>query len=395
MVLLLAALLAACGVIAWWVPLICAALLLLLPAADDDRPGAARRAAVFRIRRDEFSSGDRQGSGHDVGRALLAVEHARRLAAGQGTPRRADAMKISYVTMVFPVPSEAFTSVEIAALRRRGEHVAVHALGPPVKNAAALLAEHGLSELPLRHGGLTNQLRGIFLCIIRPICFWELLTFALRYCRRKPQQMMMSLLCVPSSLKTFTAIQQESPDVVHLFWGHYPSLVGWLVLRHLPQVVVTTSLSAYDLRMRYGGSIPVARRAFKLRTWAAANVDELVELGLNRGKIQVINQGLDLTKCKEADSVDRVAHRIVSCGRLIGAKGMDDVLRVFRDVVEDWPDASLVVLGDGPELENDPGAANWLDTGGRRRGFVTVRWLDNPSAPPVEASVVPLARAGD
>ena len=43
----------------------------------------------------------------------------------------------------------------------------------------------------------------------------------------------------------------------------------------------------------------------------------------------------------------------------------------------------------------DPGAANWLDTGGRVRGFVTVRWLDNPSAPPLKAQVVPLAGAGD
>ncbi len=43
----------------------------------------------------------------------------------------------------------------------------------------------------------------------------------------------------------------------------------------------------------------------------------------------------------------------------------------------------------------DPGAANWLDTGGRGRGFMTVRWLDNPSAPPVTTRRVPLSEAGD
>jgi hypothetical protein len=43
----------------------------------------------------------------------------------------------------------------------------------------------------------------------------------------------------------------------------------------------------------------------------------------------------------------------------------------------------------------DPGAANWLDTGGRGRGFVTFRWLDNPSTPPVTAQVLPLSQAGD
>ena len=43
----------------------------------------------------------------------------------------------------------------------------------------------------------------------------------------------------------------------------------------------------------------------------------------------------------------------------------------------------------------DPGATNWLDTGGRSRGFITVRWLDNPSPPPVKTKVVPLAEASD
>jgi hypothetical protein len=35
----------------------------------------------------------------------------------------------------------------------------------------------------------------------------------------------------------------------------------------------------------------------------------------------------------------------------------------------------------------DFGFGHWLDTGGRRRGFVVVRWLDNPSPPNVSVSV--------
>jgi hypothetical protein len=35
----------------------------------------------------------------------------------------------------------------------------------------------------------------------------------------------------------------------------------------------------------------------------------------------------------------------------------------------------------------DPGVDNWIDTGGRHRGFVTVRWLDNPDPPMVKTSV--------
>jgi hypothetical protein len=36
----------------------------------------------------------------------------------------------------------------------------------------------------------------------------------------------------------------------------------------------------------------------------------------------------------------------------------------------------------------DLGVGHWLDTGGRRRGFVVVRWLDNPSPPDVTVSVL-------
>ncbi len=36
---------------------------------------------------------------------------------------------------------------------------------------------------------------------------------------------------------------------------------------------------------------------------------------------------------------------------------------------------------------NESGYGHWLDTGGRRRGFVIVRWLDNPDPPKVTATV--------
>lgn len=61
--------------------------------------------------------------------------------------------------------------------------------------------------------------------------------------------------------------------------------------------------------------------------------------------------------------------------------------------------AAAVRRGDGTVrlvvAERDPGATNWLDTGGRGRGFITVRWLDNPAAPPVRTKVVALSDAGD
>jgi hypothetical protein len=39
----------------------------------------------------------------------------------------------------------------------------------------------------------------------------------------------------------------------------------------------------------------------------------------------------------------------------------------------------------------DPGTGDWLDTGGRHRGWVILRWLDNPEAPAVTTRVTTLA----
>ena len=53
--------------------------------------------------------------------------------------------------------------------------------------------------------------------------------------------------------------------------------------------------------------------------------------------------------------------------------------------------AATVIGADGKAriviAATDPHVPNWLDTGGRHRGFVIVRWLDNPEAPLVTTLV--------
>jgi hypothetical protein len=51
------------------------------------------------------------------------------------------------------------------------------------------------------------------------------------------------------------------------------------------------------------------------------------------------------------------------------------------------PDGTVRLVVSG----TDPGVPNWLDTGGRRRGFVTLRWLDHPTPPDVKTQVLPIS----
>jgi hypothetical protein len=58
------------------------------------------------------------------------------------------------------------------------------------------------------------------------------------------------------------------------------------------------------------------------------------------------------------------------------------------------PDGTVrIVLSATRPPSADDGSTVWLDTGGRHRGFVCVRWLDNPAAPEVRAAVLALLEA--
>jgi hypothetical protein len=58
------------------------------------------------------------------------------------------------------------------------------------------------------------------------------------------------------------------------------------------------------------------------------------------------------------------------------------------------PDGTVrvVISGDRPPSADD-GTTVWLDNGGRHRGFVVIRWLDNPAAPEVRTAVRPAREA--
>lgn len=261
-------------------------------------------------------------------------------------------MKIWYVTMQFPFPSETFAGIDILALRRAGADVVVHSLRPPHLNTPRLVHERGLAEIPATHNSTWRSLRGFFSMLRRPGLSAELLFWLFKTCRRKPRHLLRSLALTPRVIDLFTRIERERPEVVHLFWGHYPAMLGYLVQRRLPKTVVSVFLGAYDLVMRYGGSAPVAQRADVVWTHAEMNVADIQSLGVARERIQVVYRGAEVGILEAFGRTRKIPRRIISAGRLIKAKGTDDVIRAFGEIVRKWPDASLVILGGGSHREN-------------------------------------------
>lgn len=259
-------------------------------------------------------------------------------------------MKVFYVTMVFPATSETFACGDVRNLRRSGVDVSVHALRRPVPGWRKMLEERGLSDLTVIHGSWRNFFVGLGLLIRYPGRFLVLLAWLIRCSATRPVHLLKGLALMPRAMHIFAHIVREQPDVVHLFWGHYPSIVGFLVQRFQPQIKVSIFLGAYDLLTGFAGSSWVAIRAHTVWTHAGCNVRSIRDWGIPEENIRVCHRGIDLSFTRERAKT-KVPRRILSAGRLVKNKGMDGVLRIFGQIVRRWPDATLVILGGGKEEE--------------------------------------------
>lgn len=261
-------------------------------------------------------------------------------------------MKVSYVTMQFPTSYETFAVNDLMTLRRLGVDLSVHSLRPEYPDSEVLGAEYGLSGIPVSHNSLAASLAGIGVAVRRPGAALALISWVVARTWRNPDHLVRSLILVPRVLQLVETIRGERPDLVHLFWGHYPAMVGHLVRREMPGTVLSVFLGAYDLTWNYGGTAPVARDADVVWTHARENIPAILRLGVPAERVAVSYRGVDLRSFAPTDAAAeprKIWRRIVSVSRLIPAKAADEVLHVFARVREEWPDATLVLLGDGPE----------------------------------------------
>lgn len=257
-------------------------------------------------------------------------------------------MKVTYLTMQFPAPSEAFAAPEIKALQRLGIDLSVHTLRPEPRLARNQLRQRGLADLVVSHNSLSASARGMLIGLRRPRLLLDLLAFIVRYTRFKVGHLVKGLLLVPRSLEIFDRVEREPPDVVHLFWGHYPSLAGYLIYRHGKFAVLSVFLGAYDLVEGYGGSRALAPLADVVWTHAQANLPAIHKLGVPREKTQVCYRGIEIGALPPAAAA-KIRDRVIVAGRLVPGKRVDEALRAFTEVLRRRPGATLVVMGGGPK----------------------------------------------
>ncbi|MGN2624140.1 glycosyltransferase family 4 protein [Stutzerimonas balearica] len=168
----------------------------------------------------------------------------------------------------------------------------------------------------------------------------------------RPLERLKCIALLPAAARVAGELSRVQPDVVHLFWGHYPALVTLLVRPLLPHSRFSLFLGAYDLELR----LPVSRWAAELSevcfTHAHVNIPQMKALVGDRN-VHVVHRGIDLSGYPSVDALrfSRRPRRIFTAGRLIPEKGFDKVIHQFADVMNQYPEAELVIAGAGPDLE--------------------------------------------
>lgn len=260
-------------------------------------------------------------------------------------------MKVAYVIMQFPAPSETFASSDVRILKEMGVDVSVYALRAAHVNHRSLTQQRGLEAVNICSVGFLRNLVGLFYTLTQPALFFSLLTILVKKDIRKVKHFFKMLLLIPSSFYIFQQIKNNPPDVVHLFWGHYPSLVGFLLMEKLPSVKVTMFLGAYDLEYSLGISVYVANKVHALFTHAYFNIGQLKASNISNPNTYVVHRGVDVSRLLKVISEGgrRVSNTWLSAGRLLRSKGFDEVIKLFQAAGHSGGSAALIIAGDGPE----------------------------------------------
>lgn len=270
--------------------------------------------------------------------------------AAEGKPDRATPLDVVVVTTRFPTPAETFSSSRVRSLLTAGHRVRVMSFKSPVDGWERLRDERGLQAAELLHNSPADTLAGLAAAVSRPVLLARSLAWLLRTCWREPQHLGRALGALPYAFRALSLMERDTPDVVHLEWGHYPAVIVPLVRwRGLP-CAASLSLVAYDIYRGFPGTRTAAQLADFVRTQARANVSEVAGVtGLDPSRIELVPDGVDVPRIAAlARATSKVPGRVAVVSRLVPAKGVDDALRAFAAARRECPHATLRVMGTGP-----------------------------------------------
>ena len=185
---------------------------------------------------------------------------------------------------------------------------------------------------------------------------------ALENLRQHPWRVIkLPLLVTAQAAALHRLLQRKQYDVVHAHWLLPQGATAVAVATATPVLVSAHGSDVFGLQ----GGISrlckrwVLRHASLATANSAATASAMRALGVPADRISIVRIGTALDpQLEPTDSLSRPSSRQRPCllfvGRLIDLKGIDDAIHALVEVRQRFPDAKLVIAGDGPlrmELE--------------------------------------------
>ena len=158
------------------------------------------------------------------------------------------------------------------------------------------------------------------------------------------------LFLLPRAIIISHEIVSKKFDVVHLFWGHYPSLIGLILKSKNPSIHLSMFLGAYDLVKNLAISKKCASECDTLWTHANANKNTLAKQGYDADGFKVVYRGLPVADLNQKYPIIPEVRNIdfVYVGRLIKEKGLNKLVATLAILKLKYPHFSCEIAGDGP-----------------------------------------------
>lgn len=182
-------------------------------------------------------------------------------------------------------------------------------------------------------------------------------------------------------------LARENFDIVHAHWlipQGVIAVAAKLVLRSTPALLCTAHGSdLYGLRGRLFSALKhmVMRRADAVTVVSQAMKNHAVSLKIEPEKISVISMGVDMANIfTPAGHTVRHGNELLFVGRLVASKAVDTLIDAMPTILAGCPNATLTIVGDGPEKVKLEALAKTQGIAGRVSFLGAVA---NPALPPL------------
>ena len=261
-------------------------------------------------------------------------------------------MKVAYIAIQFPSLAETFASTDINSLRSMGADVSVYSMKGRHIDNNKMIKERGIDKLSIYHSNLLDIIKGFCIGIYNVRISIRTVVFIIKCDPFNFKENLKMLLLLPSTFHICNLIKKNPPDILHLFWGHYPSLVIYVLQRMNINPKTTMFLGAYDLVLGLGISKYTAQRVDLIFTHSESNVNYLIRQGYDKSKIKMIYRGIDLNNSNAKIGAKKIKGKILTAGTLFYEKRFDLVIDLFNEALNKGFDLTLEICGTGPEKDN-------------------------------------------